>query len=413
MKKNILIIGDLRSAHRKLRDLDSRLTLLIERERLEYLPMSDADIAIYERILALPQASPIEDWIKLASFIHDQDPFHIIYGFHELNQHIAAAIASELQLDYHSPDAIDNTRNKAKMREKLREVGIDPTASRRIDSCDDVIDFAQIHGYPLIMKPVDGRASTGVSMIRSATDIPGAIEWLQRWSPASRMFIEKFLDGDEFSVEALSEKGQHRVICITKKYKEPIHFIEMGHCIPADLDVTVEKSIEILVKNALTALGICNGPTHTEVMLTADGPHIIETHPRLGGDCIPDLIKILSNVDLTELWTRQVLGEDVLALTPHSFSKDKFVAIWYSSPSAFGTVEQIVGLEQARTCPNVEQIEIEQGPGSTLDGVRDSFSRGAYAIATGHSPDEALSCSKRALDQIRFLISCPGQKELC
>ena len=57
--------------------------------------------------------------------------------------------------------------------------------------------------------------------------------------------------------------------------------------------------------------------SHTEVIVTAEGPRIVGTHVRLGGDSIPELIQLVSGVDLEELWIRQTLGESVFDPPPY------------------------------------------------------------------------------------------------
>src|SRR5262249_15389816 len=56
------------------------------------------------------------------------------------------------------------------------------------------------------------------------------------------------------------------------------------------------------VRDVLTALGIRYGPAHTEVMLTAAGPCLIETGARLNGADAPELC-------------RDCTGQDQVALT--------------------------------------------------------------------------------------------------
>ena len=47
--------------------------------------------------------------------------------------------------------------------------------------------------------------------------------------------------------------------------------------------------------------GIQNGPSHTEIKVTKDGPKIVELGARLGGDCITThLVPLSTGVNMVE-----------------------------------------------------------------------------------------------------------------
>jgi hypothetical protein len=69
-------------------------------------------------------------------------------------------------------------------------------------------------------------------------------------------------------------------------------------------------------------------------------------------------------------------------------------------------LERIEGEDRARAMPGVVEVELLQGPGASLSGLHDSWSRAACAIATGQSPDEAVARAQDATKQLRFLVSC-------
>lgn len=73
----------------------------------------------------------------------------------------------------------------------------------------------------------------------------------------------------------------------TEKYITPYpRTVELGHLQPAELDLATKMEISAAVRRALSALGVMNSASHTEVMVTESGPAIIEVGARLGGDFI-------------------------------------------------------------------------------------------------------------------------------
>lgn len=402
MTRHMLLIGGARGVHPKAKRLGLRLSLMMRMPRL----LAQQRLDTYDRIVGMPADASVEQWVSMARAIHAADPVDAIGGFNEVSQAQAAEIALALGLPSYTPQIIRCTQQKDLMRQVLREAGLDSTPARQVAGAEEIAAFGAAHGYPVVLKPVDARGSLGVSIIRSAEDIPAALSWFGTWSAKHPMLVEQFLAGQEYSVEAFSEQGRHQVIAITQKFKDPATSVEIGHCLPAPIDADTRAAVEQFVAGVLSALGIADGPSHTEVIVTADGPRIVETHVRLGGDSIPDLIELLSGVDLEELWIRQTLGERVLERVPRRL--DGFAAIWFVSPRAVGTLERVEGREAALALEGVKKVAFQQEPGDTVQGAYDSFSRGGYAIAVGESADAAVARARAAAEQLRFIVSCAG-----
>jgi biotin carboxylase len=398
----MLLIGGSRDVHPKAKSAGLKLSLLTPMPKLR----TQKNLNIYERIVGLPETASVDEWVGAACLIHRTDAVDAIGGFSEPTQDHAAAIAAALGLPFHPPEVIRHTRQKDQMRQVLREAGLDETPSRLVASADEIAAFGEAHGYPLVLKPVDGRGSLGVSIVRSSHDIGAALAWFSNWSPEHGMLAEKFLDGEEYSAEAFSERGRHQVICVTQKFKDQTTSVETGHCIPAPLGEERRAAIERFVVDALTALGIENGPSHTEVIVTADGPRIVETHTRLAGDSIVELIQLVSGVDLDVLWIRQAAGECVLDRVPAHLQGS--AAISYVTPRATGALERVDGIAEALALPGVVRVEVLQELGAQMQGAHDSFSRGGYAIAVGDTGQEAAARAQAAAARLRFLIACAG-----
>jgi biotin carboxylase len=403
MTQHLLLIGTSRDLHPKAHRLGARLTVLERTSKL-----SGRKLDVYSRIIGIPDGASTSEWVEQAALVHRRDPFTALGAFTESAEEQAAAVAAALGLPYHPAAVIQRTHDKLEMRRVLREAGLDDTGSRVVDSRQALEDFAAEAGYPIILKPLDARGSLGVSALRSPADVPGALDWFSKWASEYRMLAEELLQGTEWSVEAFSEGGEHRIVCITQKFKEEGHFVEVGHCAPAPLPAGDARAIEDFVRRVLSALGVQRGPSHTEVFLTAQGPRVVETHTRLGGDSIGDLIRLTTGVDLDELWIRQCLGESVLAEVP-VVSSDKHAAIAFVSPHAHGTLLRVEGEDEVSAMPGVDKVDVMLSPGTTLAGLHDSFSRGASVIATGATAEEAVTRAQSAAGRLRFIVSCGGQ----
>ncbi|WP_054950388.1 ATP-grasp domain-containing protein [Numidum massiliense] len=385
--------------HAKAKQLGMKLSMLIPMSKLQ----TPNRLNLYDRLVGLPATAPVEEWVAAAHMIHRSDPIDAIGGFNEVFQGYAATISRALQIPFHVPEVIRRIGKKDEMRRVLRENGLDPTPSLLVTSPDEIAAFGEDYGYPLVIKPVDGRGSLGVSIVRNSREIPAALDWFNTWSPGYGMLVEKFLEGEEYSVEAFSERGRHRVVCVTQKFKDPITSVETGHCLPAPITDDTHTLIAHFVTRALTVLGLENGPSHTEVILTGDGPRIVETHARLGGDSIVDLIQLVSGTDLDELWIRQTAGEQVFDEVPSRL--DRFAAIYFVTPRGMGTLERVERVEDASSMAGVVRVEVLQDLGTKVQGAYDSFSRGACVIAVGDTSTEATVRAQKAAEHLRFVVS--------
>lgn len=401
MSKHVLVVDGLRPLHKQLKRLGAKLTVITESGRIK-----EEDSKLYDRIIALPKTAK-EEWLDMALAIDRLDHIDAIGAYHERNQDIAALIAEKLNLGFHSLNTVNLVYNKYYMREKLSHIKLDKTKYAKINNKADITKFVDNFGYPIILKPVNGWASIGVSIIQNENDIVKAFEWFSANDHEYEMYIEQYIEGTEFSVEAFSEDGEHKILCITKKFKDLTHFVEIGHCLPVKIDPIIERRIVKYVKKILNSLGIMNGATHTEIILTDDNePRIVETHTRLGGDMIPELINIASGIDIMELNARHTLGEKILSKIPELFNRDIHAAIWFTTPSAIGVLEKVEGIEEAKKIKGVKSIELLQKPGDMITGLQNSFTRTIYITAGAQSEEEAIHIVKSASKELSFLITC-------
>jgi biotin carboxylase len=363
------------------------------------------------RVIGIRNEAPEQEWIDLAAAVHKFDPFTRIGSFGERDQFHYAAIAEALGLTAHSPETVTLAHDKDAMRTWLREKGIDTTAAARINDLDDLRAFVQQHGLPCIVKPVSSSGSAGVSKITSESELERAFERAggsYLGLANTGVLAEEFFDGPQFSVEAFSERGEHEVVGVTRKYSDPVGFVELGHVSPADLPADQRQAIEAYVKRILEAIGVRNGPTHTEVVLTEQGPRLIETHVRLGGDKIPDLTLDATGVDIDDCAARQTLGEQVLpgirTLLAATDRPTRASSIWFAAVDAAGTLEAVHGTDKAAAVPGVTEVSVLAKPGAKLGALADSESRPAYARALADTAAAALTAAREAVSHLEFQL---------
>ncbi|MFF9347273.1 ATP-grasp domain-containing protein [Streptomyces sp. NPDC014734] len=361
------------------------------------------------RVIGVRGDAPDEEWIALAAAAHARHPFTRIATFGERDQDRYAAIGEALGLACHSVRTVSLVHDKQAMRDRLAEAGLDTTAHARVADADALRAFVREHGT-CVVKPVSGAGSAGVARVTADSDLAGVFDraggsYLGLVNPG--VLVEEFIEGPQFSVEAVSERGEHQVVAITAKYSDPATFVELGHVSPAELPGERRQEIHTCVAGVLDALGVTFGVTHTEVVLGPAGPRVIETHVRMGGDEIPALTLDATGVDLDACALRQTLGERVLPDVRAALAaprEPRASAIWFAVLGARGLLGEVTGLAEARAVPGVTEARVSARAGAEVGGLTSSDSRVAYARALGGCAEEAVAAAREAVAHLEFQL---------
>ncbi|MDH6574586.1 ATP-grasp domain-containing protein [Kitasatospora sp. MAP5-34] len=407
MGAHVLVVGDAKEIPGLMRSIggaETRTSVICRLTVVSGL----RDVAEHQRVVGVAPEAGTAEWVELALAVHRADPVTAVGTFGERDQDRAAAIAAALGLPMHHPDTVAAVHDKALMRRILADAGVDETPAALVSGLAEAYAFAERHGYPLIAKPGRGAGSTFVARIASPADLAAAVELAgtaSEWSSGT-VLMERLLQGPQISVEALSEDGEHVVVGVCGKVSEPEHLVEVGHLCPAPLDAATRAEIERFVPAVLDALGIEFGVTHTELVLTAEGPRVIETHIRPAGDEIPSLVRDATGVDLIECVVRQTIGERVLGTVRATLAEPRArgAAIWFASPDAEGVLREVAGVAEAGAAEGVVEVAAHLTPGALTSRVSSSRERGLYVRAVGDSAEQALQRARTAAESVTFLV---------
>ncbi|MEU9732241.1 ATP-grasp domain-containing protein [Streptomyces sp. NPDC048002] len=238
--------------------------------------------------------------------LHARLPVARFFSPAELGLVVAARLNEEFALGGNSLRTVTLLKDKAAMRARLAEVGLSPVRFRVVRDAAELAAFLAEIGGPGIVKPLDFGGSRDVHKV-DGPDRAAGIWSLVEAAGRAQMLAEEFLTGREVSVEGFSADGAHTVVAVTDKLLGS-GFVEAGHSVPATVDERVRAEIAELTGRLLDAVGLVEGPSHTEIMITADGLRVIESHNRAGGDNIPELVRLAYGVDLVRAAVAVPLG---------------------------------------------------------------------------------------------------------
>jgi biotin carboxylase len=394
MKKHILIIEGFPPPHDWLLENNYRLSWLTPVERLN-------EKSGHYRKVGMPKNSSIDEWVELAKVINKVDPIEQVVNFREQRQLETAAIGDALNLKWHSKHTVESVIDKYKMRVKLKNEDINSIKFRLVENEGTLNEVIEEWGFPFVLKPVDGSGSNSIFIINNNFQAREA--WNKMMVLGIKDIIaEELLIGREISMEAFSQAGDHQLICITEKYKDPVTCIENGHCVPAVIDEKLKEEAFLYLQRVLNALGIKEGMTHTEIFLTSDGPFLVETHLRMGGGFIPELVKESLDIDMLKIWLEYLTTGKIFTMPTKEVSE--YAAIWFKHCDADGEITNIDHIGEATKMNNIITVASLKKVGESVTVTSNSMTRLGYAIAKGTSPEEAISNAQKAIESVNYRI---------
>ena len=339
-----------------------------------------------------------ESLLSNLSTLHKDHPISYILSFHEAYHKEALRIASELNIPVnYNAKTIEIVDSKIRFKEFLIQRGVDQSVCSRIQNERDLYEFGVKSGYPFVLKPIDGFASMGVTLVKNQNDIAESLIWGKNTGRQVELMAEKYFVGKEYSIECFSENGTHYPLCVTEKFKEPVHFVGLGHRIPALLPDTDRETILSKVKTMLTEVGLNNGPSHTEIILSEGKVRFVETHARIPGANITKLIEKLYGFKMIDAWIDQTMGKVQEPILKKLGSAEKFAVAWFLHPAESGSLAHVEIPDPDRLVFGDVEVGVLKKQGEYVERpARSSLDRIAYAIVVDDDSDNALEKAKKA-----------------
>ncbi len=312
-----------------------------------------------------------------------------------------AKAAKECGLSGISMDTAIKSTDKGEMIKAFKECGV---AHPWFYVAEDEKKFNEIKGmieFPCIMKPTDSSGSRGVVLASCLETLEKEYGYTKDNSRQGAVIVEEYMVGPEVSVEAMTINGEPVILQVTDKLTTGApHFVEMGHSQPSQLSTENVSAIKELAKKAIKAVGIENGPAHIEIILTKDGPKMVELGARMGGDCITShLVPLSTGIDMIKATIETACGS-VPDITP---KLNKGAAIRYFNAKE-GIIASIENVEEAKKIDGVQEIAFTKTIGDKIGKIGSSTDRAGFVIAQADTASDAIKICEKVLDVINIKV---------
>ncbi|QXH33687.1 ATP-grasp domain-containing protein [Pseudomonas muyukensis] len=219
-----------------------------------------------------------------------------VVAWKDLEVELASRLSQRLGLAGSSAEAAANVRDKARTRRCLDAVA---NANPRYAVVSDEQAFLEglDHvGLPALLKPAGNSGSRGIFMLQPGCDALSVYRAFRAYNTPDKgemyalygqhALLEEQLVGSEHSISGLVADGRVVINAIIDKQFDRAIPIQYENVTPSRLDPALQAQICDLVRRAVAATGIDWCGFHVDLMVTAQGPKILEIGGRLGGEFI-------------------------------------------------------------------------------------------------------------------------------
>lgn len=324
-----------------------------------------------------------------------------------------ARVAEELGLPGIPVEAARLASDKLAMKERFLRKGVAIPEFTEIKRPADIKKAAREWGWPVVVKPVDGRGARGVLRVTKKTDPEWAFTEALAHSDRGAVMAEEYVEGMQVSTESVMWRGRCHTPAFSERNYEYLekyspYIIENGGTMPAPLNSAEQEAVNNLIERAALAMGIKEGTVKGDIVMGPDGPVIIELAARLsGGYYATDQIPLATGVDLVKVAVKLALGA---APDPAEFSPrfDRGAAIRFFFPPE-GRVKGVAGAEEIESMPGVSLAKVYRKAGDVQPPITSHPDRGGFVLAGGVDREEAEARAEEAVRSVVFDVEPPNE----
>ena len=317
-----------------------------------------------------------------------------------------ASVAKELSLPGIPVEVAELAMDKIAMKIFFKTAGLPIPDFIEIHGYDELANTVENWGYPIVIKPVDSRGARGVLKLTEKVDLQWAWNHSKKNSPTGRVMLEKYLEGPQISTEAIIVNGIGYPIGFSdRNYEFEDKFspfiIENGGEFPSKLAPNDQDSISEMAINAGLSMGITNGIAKGDMVLTKNGPKVIEIAARLsGGWFSTDQIPLGLGIDLIGSAIKLALDEKIneKELLP---KYHRGIAIRYFFPKP-GIVKEINISKKYENVNWIHRVKVFVEPGDKIEEVTNHTKRAGFVITTGKTCEIAVERAINFANSVRI-----------
>ncbi|MDR2110927.1 MAG: ATP-grasp domain-containing protein [Spirochaetaceae bacterium] len=300
-----------------------------------------------------------------------------------------------------------NASDKERMRRCFKAAGL-PSPEFLVLTEPPGPELSLPFAYPVVVKPVDNMGGRGCRRVDTIRELIGAAGDAFKFSASGRVIVEEFMDGGEFSADAIVYRGNITICGFADRHiRFPPFFVEMGHTMPSDLDRETAGALLEIFTAGIRALGITNGAAKGDLKLSSRGPMIGEIAARLSGGYMSGwTYPYSSGVEATRGAILVAMGKAPGGLEP----KRKWTSAERAVLSIPGKIRAIYGAKEARAVTHIRDIFFRVEPGAQVGFPENNVSKCGNVISAAELRADAVGAAEKAARLILIRLEVPNME---
>jgi biotin carboxylase len=296
----------------------------------------------------------------------------------ETGVNLADELAEALGLRGNGTALSPSRRHKLLMTETARAGGARVPRQRCSSSLPELLAWVESGpGWPVVAKPPHSLASESVRPCTSPAQLRRAFAAIlgrrnQCGLINDEVLVQELIDGTQYAVDTVSRDGEHLLAGVWRYHRPRERELldwedeESGLRAYAAIgsdgkrmvggDEEVAQELFAFVRGVLGSLAIRHGPAHCEVMMTAEGPTLVEIGARMhGGTRTPLISRACTGSSQLDRTLEACLEPERFARArSHPYTLRRHGAMVYLTPWRLGTfagfrrMGEVVGLASFR-----------------------------------------------------------------
>lgn len=366
--------------------------------------------------LAENVAIPVNDLAALAQFVKDAGIDLTVVGPEEPLLLGIVDFFTQRNLPIYGPTQqaamIEGSKSYAKRL--MKRYGIPTGDYETFIDYESAVAYVREKGAPIVIKADGLAAGKGVVVAQTVQEAEEALHHIMEegafGSSGSRVVVEEFLQGEELTLLAFVDGETVKPMIASQDHKQIFDddkgpntggmgaYAPVPHVSNELITEIVETIVKPVAKGLVEEGTPFQGVLYTGLMLTAQGPKVIEFNARLG-DPETQVVLPLLQTDLLDIMVATVNGE--LAKLDVTWKQDSAVCVVMSAPGYPGEYPRgavISGLNQESS----NSVVFHAGTKATEAGIVTNGGRVLAVTGIGKTLAEAKDTAYRCVEQIHF-----------
>lgn len=299
-----------------------------------------------------------DDYISLAQYIKDNNIDGVSTGAGEWNVINAMRLCKLTSLPYYANEELWNIcQDKRNFKNWCKRFDVPVVPEYSQDNRPHLTE------YPVIVKPVDGCSSRGISICYNEEELEEAVQAALLLSNSKNVIIEKYIQNGGVTIDAkyVAIEGEYYLEAFGERHVLDNGLITAISFYPSSYLSTWMQQVDKYIKSMFKTLGYKNGAFFFQAIPDGDKIYIYEMGLRVSGGMIYNMTAAAGcNNVMKMLIHHSLTGEmcepsDINAIDPMLKGKS---AATLALPLKLGVIKEILGFDKLKDINDIVDITV-------------------------------------------------------